>query len=268
MQFNFDLISDLHLDTWPHEIDWDGRATSNYAVVLGDVCRNKDNLVCALEALAQCYQAVFYIDGNDEHVGHWNDLEGSYTDLKRRLDVIDRLVYLQDNVVVINGVAILGTNGWWGFDLDPTIDPHDAQQWWIEKWRQQSEIVTRENAVHIAAMSRSDATYLASSVNRLQTHMDVKKIVVVTHTVPRAELIQHDVDLDGCYRFNTMGNSNMNLVLAADRMKKITTWCFGHYHGSVDQTRDGVRYVNNCRGRHGTAWSHYVYHPLRIEIQI
>jgi hypothetical protein len=43
------------------------------------------------------------------------------------------VVYLQDNVVVINGVAILGTNGWWGFDFDNTIDPEAVKRLVVRK---------------------------------------------------------------------------------------------------------------------------------------
>jgi predicted phosphodiesterase len=268
MQFAFDLISDLHLETWEQDINWDSFPTSPYAVVAGDICRDIDLLVTTLKNLTNKYQAVFYIDGNDEHVCQFDTLNISYARIKKKLSTIDRLVYLQDNVAVINGVAIIGTNGWWGFDLDLTIDPEDTKRWWIEKWQTESEIVSRATADTIQDLSRSDATYLISSINKLQTHMDVKNIVVVTHTVPHSGLIRHDIDLDGSYKFNTMGNTHMELVLEADRMKKITTWCFGHYHGSVDQTHNNVRYVNNCRGRGGSLWAKHVYNPLRIELEV
>jgi predicted phosphodiesterase len=55
-------------------------------------------------------------------------------------------------------------------------------------------------------------------------------------------------------------------ALDVDTEQKIDTWCFGHYHGKVDQYRNGVRYVNNCRGRSNTQWSQFVYHPLRVVV--
>jgi hypothetical protein len=109
---------------------------------------------------------------------------------------------------------------------------------------------------------------MVSSVKRLQYHDDVKKIVCVTHTVPCADLISHDIDLAGHLKFNTMGNSFMMQALSADIKNKVHTWCFGHYHGSVDQIHQGVRFVNNCRGRGGSRWSQHVYHPLRITVDV
>ena len=115
-------------------------------------------------------------------------------------------------------------------------------------------------------MSNHDATYMISSVGRLQTHTDVKKIVMVTHTVPDPALIAHDIELEGTMRFNTMGNRLMMQSMAVDHEHKLHTWCFGHYHGSVDQIRSGIRFVNNCRGRGDTSYSNSVYYPKRIVI--
>jgi UDP-2,3-diacylglucosamine pyrophosphatase LpxH len=52
-----------------------------------------------------------------------------------------------------------------------------------------------------------------------------------------------------------------------DTENKIKAWCFGHYHRSVDRTIDGIRYVNNCKGRGNTPWSQAVYYPKRITIE-
>lgn len=262
MQFTFDLISDLHIDTWNEDFDWQGKATSAHCVVVGDLARDRSQVVECLTHLGRCYQAVFYIDGNTEHFKYLDDLNASYQDLIFRINTIPNVVYLQDNVVVIDGVAILGTNGWWGYDFDGITDPEHAAIWYSEE---EGIDVTKAN--NIRRMSTNDATYMLSSVRRLQTHIDVKKIVVVTHTVPRPELIAHDIELDGRMKFNVMGNRFMNSVLDVDTEKKIHTWCFGHYHGSIDQYHDSIRYVNNCRGRGDTRWSNWVYHPKRITIE-
>jgi len=261
MSLAFDLISDLHLETWSTEFDWTYQATSPVCIVAGDVCRDRDALVRTLKHLGKCYQAVFYIDGNDEHYSRLEDLGHSYNELARRLRRIPNVVYLQDNVVIVDGVAILGTNGWWGFDFDLGIDPDQAALSAQERYH-----ISHDATKGIARMSNTDATYMISSVSRLQSHQDVKKIVMVTHTVPDPALVAHDIDLDGTMRFNTMGNRLMMQAMAADTHNKIHTWCFGHYHGSVDQTRSGIRFVNNCRGRGDTPYAKAVYYPQRIVI--
>ena len=134
MTFAFDLISDLHIETWGGQFDWTGRATSPICVVAGDIALDRTTVLRTLRHLGQCYQAVFYVDGNDEHTDYLEDLGASYSDLVKKINRIPNVVYLQDNVVVVDGVAILGTNGWWGFDFDLGIDMIGSSEWYQEKF--------------------------------------------------------------------------------------------------------------------------------------
>jgi predicted phosphohydrolase len=205
---------------------------------------------------------VFYIDGNDEHHGRLDNMGKSYLDLARKIDKIPNVVYLQDNMVIADGVAILGTNGWCAFDFDSSLDATA-----VESWCQEEYGINEDATRKLAKMAATDAAYMMNSVKRLQTHRDVKKIIMVTHFVPDPALIAHDIDLAGTMRFNVMGNRYMMQALAADTENKIDTWCFGHYHGSVDQTRSRVRFVNNCRGRSGTPYARQVYYPKRVVVE-
>jgi UDP-2,3-diacylglucosamine pyrophosphatase LpxH len=261
MQFNFDLISDLHIETWD-SFDWTGQATSPHCIVAGDVAQDREVLRETLHHLGQCYQGVFYIDGNDEHRHTLEGLGNSYRFLNRTLDNIKNVVYLQDNVVIINGVAILATNGWWSYDMDPALDYDQSQQWYQERMQTISS-----TADAITGLAFNDATYMINSVRKLQTHQDVRAIVVVTHTVPAPWIVNHDIDLIDTWRFNCMGNPHMQLVIDEDTENKIHTWCFGHYHKSVDRYLHGIRYVNNCRGRGDTEWSQPAYYPRRITVE-
>jgi len=260
MRFAFDLISDLHVDTWG-DFNWEGQPTSTVCVVAGDVARDRQLLLRTLRHLGSVYQAVFYVDGNDEHIDTIENLGASYISLAKQIERIPNVVYLQDNVVVVDGVAILGTNGWWGYDFDYGIDPEQVSQWVQEKY-----CLSMQAAKSIGKMAVTDAHYMINSVKRLQTHQDVKKIVMVTHTVPDPQLISHDIELEGSMRFNVMGNRYMMQAAAADTENKIHTWCFGHYHGSIDQVRSNIRFINNCRGRANTHYSKYVYYPQRIVV--
>lgn len=261
MQFAFDLISDLHVETWPETFDWSGQATSPFCVVAGDIGKNQDQVIEALQNISQNYQAVFYIDGNDEHKYQMSQLGISYANLSNKIKRIKNCVYLQDNVVVVNGVAFLAANGWWGFDLDSDIPVEVSRQWWEDDMTKHNYTIDAET---VRRMSVVDADYIIKSIKRLQRHNDVKKIVVITHTVPNIEIIEHDLSIQKQPKFNCLGNSLMNRALDLDTEKKIHTWCFGHYHGPVDQYHRGVRYVNNCRGRGDTVYRQVAYFPKRI----
>jgi predicted phosphodiesterase len=261
MEFSFDLISDLHVDTWD-KFDWSNQATSPYCVVAGDVSRDRKKLAETLKHLGNCYQGVFYIDGNDEHRNNLENLGQSYKELSHYVDKFKNVVFMQDNVVVVNGVAFLAANGWYSFDFAPDINYDESVNWFTSRYG-----VSPGVAPVISNLAITDAAYLKNSVRKLQMHQDVKAIVIVTHTVPDYNLVSHDLELENHYRLNTTGNPHLQKALDEDSENKIKAWCFGHYHRSVDRSINGIRYVNNCKGRGNTPWSQSVYYPKRITLQ-
>jgi predicted phosphodiesterase len=263
MTFAFDLISDLHVETWDN-FDWTGQATAPYCVVAGDVARDRGRLLEALEHLGQCYLGgVFYIDGNEEHKDYFNDLGASYQDLAKDINSIPNVVYMQDHVVIVNGVALLGTNAWWTYDFDSTFNVDESIQSIQDHFG-----ITNSEATNIMGVAYNDAAYIINSVRKLQTHNEVGAIVVVSHTVPAPWIINHDSDLVGNWRFNGMGNSYITRAIDEDTEHKIKMWCFGHYHRPIHQQLGGIEYVSNPRGRGNTQWSNPVFYPKRIEIKL
>jgi len=263
MNITFDLISDLHVDTWDEPFSWEGKATSLYAVVAGDISRERADLRPVLEELSNHYKVVMYVDGNDEHRWTMQDLSESYKTLHEEIANIPDVVWLQDNTLVIDGVAFVGTNGWTNFDFDEELSYADSKRWFEERYG--IDMFTGQN---IEAMAMSDAGFLVKTVEKLQTHVDIKHIVLVSHFVPDVNLVRHDVSLEGTHGLNCTGNSFLNRCLEMDLENKVHTWCFGHYHSDVDQVINGVRYTNNARGRNGTDWCKHVYYPKRIEISV
>jgi UDP-2,3-diacylglucosamine pyrophosphatase LpxH len=261
MIFSFDLISDIHRETWTH-FDWTGQPTAPYCIVAGDIARDRALVVDTLEQLSEVYQGVFYIDGNDEHKDYIEDLGQSYLELEALISQIPKVVYLQDNVVVINGVAILATNGWWTYDFDPLLEYDQSIQWVQEK-----DGSTLSAAQSIGGVGYHDAAYMVNSVSKLQKQKDVMAIVLVTHTVPSPWIINHDPELTDTWRFNSMGNRHMDSVFDEDTENKIKAWCFGHYHMPIDTIKDNCRYISNPRGRGNTPYSQAAYYPKRITIK-
>lgn len=263
MQLSFDLISDLHVETWPEPFDWTGMATSVIAVVAGDVSRDRTILVQTLEHLSECYKAVIFVDGNDEHRWTLDNLEESYDTLKASISHIPNLIFLQNNVVVIDGIGFVGSNTWWTYDFDNTQCYESTKQWFADRYS-----VPMETANSIEACAFHDLNYLVKSIKKLQTHQDIQQLVVITHTVPTVELVQHDIELEGTHMLNCTGNSHLMKTFVEDTEGKIHTWCFGHYHGDVDKMLHGVRFVNNTKGRGDTPWCKHVYHPKRITVDL
>lgn len=261
MSFAFDLISDLNVDAWPEALDWSYQATSPICIIAGNVSDDLAHTRAALAEIAQHYHFTVYIDGNLEHVRHGDRIGENYQDLAQALEGIDKLIYLQDNVVVLNNVAIVGTNGWWNWDFDPSCDIDQAQKYWCQKYHYN---VT--NVDLISRLAQIDAMYVTSTMTKLQHHDDVESIVMVTNSVPRFDLVQHDESLTNSYEVSVMGNSDLEVALSNDTHGKTRVWCVGRYPGQIDTVRDGVRFVNNYRGRPDDAWNQIAYFPKRIEI--
>jgi hypothetical protein len=262
MSFSFDLISDLHIESWPN-FDWTDQATSPYCVVAGDVARDPVLVAETLRHLGECYAGVFYIDGNEEHRYGLTDLDQSYQQLREAVDNIPNVIYMENNVVITNGVALLSVNGWWTYEFDPGTDPEQSLDWYKDYVG-----ISRDQAYVMRDRAMVDAAYLIRSVRRLQTHQDVKRIVLLTHTLPLPDFVSHDPDIAGTWRYNSMGNHLINLALQEDSEHKIQDWVFGHYHRSVNQTVNGVKYASNPRGRGDTPWCQPAYYPKKITVTI
>lgn len=259
MDLHFDLISDLHIDDSALSLDM--TPTSPICVVAGDVARDRVTLRQTLHDLGKCYHTVMFIDGNEEHRHGLENLNHSYETLATDLADIPNLIYLHDQVVIINDTAFIGTNGWTNFDFSPSFTIEESQ-----KGVQDHYDITESAVNGIMLSSFYDTRYLENSVRRLQTHLDVKNIVIITHFVPQGTLLINDPDINSNYRINTSTNSHMARCRALDTENKITTWCFGHYHQAVDQYLHGIRYICNPRGRPGTPWCREPYFPTRITV--
>jgi hypothetical protein len=214
-----------------------------------------------LKELSQRYLEVLYIDGNDEHRLNYDDLDASIENLSAICNQFDNVIFLHDKVPVLNGVAFIAVNGWWTFDGCPIIPFETAQSACADYLDRDIEVCNRilEKAIY-------DAAYARACVTKLQTHLDVTDIVMVSHTVPDIRLLEHDLDLKDTWRQACSGNSLLQGVFDEDTENKIAAWCFGHYHPEVDWNLDGMRYANNCRGKNGTKWCRSPYYPKRIEI--
>lgn len=260
MYFSFDLISDLHLESRT-EFDWTGQPTSQCCIIAGDISKNNEDIVSCLSHLSDCYRKVIFIDGNSEHRKNYSNLGNSYQRLFEEIQDIPDVIFLQDNMVIINGVAIVGTNGWWTYDFDPTLDFEESVYYAVNRYG-----ITLADAMILRGMAINDAEYLSKTIERCQTMPDIKKIVVVTHTVPHEQIVTPDQELVNDFQTNLLGNSQIKQILNNDTERKIDTWCFGHYHKDVDLMINDVRYVNNCFGKKDSPWAKSVYFPKKIEI--
>lgn len=232
MNLGFDLISDLYLS--PEEsFNWENKSTSLVCIIAGNISNDLRTIKQTLGHLSNFYQGIFYTPGYLEYE-NCSSVESRTEELVELCSSMPNVALLYQHVVIIDGIAIMGCNGW----SLPFADKNEN----LEDDKETARF--------------DDMVYLQRSIERLQRHLDVKKVVVVSHAVPNKELyfgeapsfIKDQIDLDHC--------------LNSDSEKKICTWVFGSYKKIVDTTLHGINYVNNPYYKQQPYW------PKRINVRL
>lgn len=230
MNVAFDIISDLNIKD-ENEFDWSDKPTSLYCLVAGNVSDNIAHVSKCLQHLSTVYQGVFYTPGYLEYSKSTN-YNKTTNDLTKAIKKYRNVALLDHHVVIINGVAILGCNGWHNKTCEDNI----------------KEVMIKEQRYE-------DIFYLKNSIDKLQKHLDIKKIIIVSNAVPLnylyyGEVPEHLVD-----------SAELSLALHSDSETKVCTWVFGTYEKMVQAKLDNVEYINN-------AYNQEPYWPKRIDIEI
>lgn len=230
MKVGFDLISDLNL-TPEDTFNWEGKATSLYCIIAGNISSDPRIVILALNHLARFYQGIFYVPGELEFKD-CDDYDKRLRELGRYCKKIRNIALLHHHVVIIDGVAVLGVNGW----ITNAFMYHNAEK--------------------AGEQRMQDFLYLRNSIEKLQRHLDVKKILLVSSSVPSRQLYFGEMNKD----MELLPELNMTLVM--DSESKVSHWAYGTYKKIVDTTIDNVNYISNPYIRNNPYWA------KRIDVEI
>ena len=210
----FDVISDLMLG--PNDsFNWENKASSLYCILAGNVSYDIRTVAQVLVHLSKYYQCVFYVPGELEYETA-DDIADRTVELITLCDAIPNICMLHQHVAVLDGIAIMGVNGWGNYH--------------------HSDVV--QDFVKIAARLE-DLAYLKYTLQKLQRHLDVKKIIVVTSGVPSPELFFGEEPIE------TYDQIPLTATLVSDTEHKVKHWVFGTYSKLVDTVMDNINYLNN-----------------------
>lgn len=224
MEIGFDVISDLCLS--PNDnFKWTNKATSLYCIVAGNISSDTRTIIQTLGHLAKYYQGVFYIPGRLEYEG-FDDIDMRTEELAAICDYLDNVAILYHNVAMIDGVAVVGINGWGNLPEEYSLSN-------IQRLHERED----------------DLLYLYKTIERLQVHLDVKKIVIASSSVPRKDLYFGQLP----EYVETM--PTLSSCVQHDTEKKISHWVFGTYKNVVDITTDNINYVNNAYFKSRNYWA-------------
>ena len=230
MKIGFDLISDLNLS--PNDsFNWENKATSLYCVIAGNISNDIRTIALTLSHLTKFYQGVFYTPGSLEFKGI-EDYDSRIKEISRVCKKIRNVALLHHHVVIIDGVAILGCPGWYGGEVESDFEEKHG----IGRFE--------------------DLIYLKSSIDKLQKHLDVKKILMLTNGVPNEKLYFGEVPTDAAVL------PELTMTLLADLESKVSHWAYGSYGKIVDAKLDNINYLCNPYNKKNPYWA------KRIDIEV
>lgn len=225
MTVGFDVLSDLNL-TPDENFNWENKATSLYCIIAGNISDDLRTIHQTLLHLSKFYQGIFYIPGSLE----LNDIDripNRLEDLYKICSSVRTVAFLHNHVVVVDGTAIMGATCWYG--NTPDQDAYTE----LKKDTYRYE----------------DISYMSMTLERLQLHLDVKKIIIVTHSAPSEELFFGELPNNIKDQMPAMG------ILNRDSEHKVTHWVFGSYNKTVDTTIDNINYINNSYYKRKPYWA-------------
>jgi hypothetical protein len=230
MILGFDIISDLHLSV-DDTFNWEDKATSLYCIVAGNISSDLAMVQTVLDKLSYCYQGVFFIEGALEH-STVIMRERRVQELGDICTALKNVIFLHDNVVVLNEIAIVAANGWHG------------------NYKPKNKMAE----IELICAGYEDVSYLCSTVHRLQVHSEVEHILMVSSSVPTETLYYGEEP-------NMYETGPLIDALEYDTENKISHWIFGTYGKIVDTVIDNINYLNNpCEGRNP-------YYAKRLEFK-
>ena len=166
----------------------------------------------------------------DEYENEYKDVE-DMSERTAKLSSMCRHVaktaILYHNVAIIDGVAIIGATGQYNTTTNTDL----------------------KTTAELEFLGYEDITYLKNSIEKLQRHVDVKRIIIVTNSVPGIELYFGE---EPGFIKNQLP---LNLVLGSDTEKKVVSWIYGTYGKIVDTNFNGINYINNSYFKRNPYWA-------------
>ncbi len=239
MSLNFDLISDLYLSSMKN-VSWKNKITSPFCIIAGNVTSDHNILYEFFKELSKYYKAIFFIDGDLEHDMFEGDFLKSYSSLTSICNMFEKVIFLHENIIILNEATLMAINGWTTFDF---LGSENSSS--VIDFLDVIGEVPKDASSKIYQMSISDQEYLSNSIKSCQDMKDVNNLIVITNSVPMPEFVKFDNEYNQSALGNTAGNPAITRGLFDDVNYKVRTWLFGKYKGIIDRKINGIRFTNN-----------------------
>ena len=267
-----DIISDIHIEYWTKNIkrNYDigliedypfklKNTDSKYLIIAGDISDNLDDSIYFLKEAKKYYDLIIFVDGNHEHFNIYPELYDTNYINKRIND--EKIYYLSKKSCIIDSTVFIGCNGWWDYNNNNM----DTIKKYLEKGHLKRFNYNTENKIklinNIIKTAYNDFLYLNNEIKKYDNDINIKNIIIVTHTIPNTNFGFNNKNdyLDN--NFGTQFNTNFNNLYKSN---KISKWIFGHVHGNHNEINN-IHYICNPRGG-PTDYSRKIYNVETILI--
>lgn len=212
----FDVISNLNL-TKSEKFSWKDKSSGIYCIIAGNISNDMQIVFTVLDTLSSHYESIFYVPGTLEYETAI-DINDRTEELQAICKYMNNVTMLRGNIATLAGIAVIGINGWIRISSD-VYDYPNVQR-----------LVDRDD----------EFNYLCKTVEKLQIHKDIRKIIIVISSVPNNELFFGTEEISGDYLdFTECRNF--------DTEKKVSHWVFGHHETTVDIILDNIHFINGSK---------------------
>jgi predicted phosphodiesterase len=263
-------VSDLHTD-FPENRDAVVKLAmeihghgADVVIVAGDVSHHDDRIRRALAAFKEVASVVAYVPGNHDL---WYDVPSAATrsDLntwnryRSELRAIAEECgahYLPAGPLVIDGVALVGSCGWYDYSLAPqwllehvTEEAIASKQYGRIQWSDARLIAFRGpdgSLMRDADVAKTMERELEQQLAEVESRTDVKDVVAITHHQPFREVVHRTGTLPWEFFTAFMGSVGLGEVIK--KSSKVRAAVYGHSHVVGDQQLGDLRVLGTALG--------------------
>ena len=235
------LHSDLHLERQGLPKDW-LQEMPDILILAGDIVRIDDSYRL-LTDLADKYKdmQILYVTGNHEYYDIENMLEAERI-LKASLKAHNRIYFLQNDTVEINGIRFLGTTGWsrmLSLGIEKQLEAKYLVGYSINDFRLIGYEDRLFNVDDCIELGEQQYEWLNAELSK---ETDCKLTVVITHFSPSLKLRNTQFPIDEMSAYFHASFDDLIEQYQPD------IWMFGHTHANFDIHMGKTRVISNQKG--------------------
>jgi Icc-related predicted phosphoesterase len=235
------LHSDLHLERQGLPKDW-LQEVPDILILAGDIIRIDDSYRL-LTDLAEKYEdmQILYVTGNHEYYDIENMLEAERI-LKASLMSHERIHFLQNDTIEINGIRFLGTTGWsrmLSLGIEKQLEAKYLVGYSINDFRLIGYEDRVFNVDDCIELGEQQYEWLKAELSKAT---DCKHTVVITHFSPSLKLRNTQFPVDEMSAYFHASFDDLIEEYQPDM------WMFGHTHANFDIHMGKTRVISNQKG--------------------